>query len=223
MLEASRTYKWIWVPAVFLLLGIMRPVSTYYLPDILTMAGELPPEAAALFTVPSAENVMASTLSQFSTIGLLVLVLAGMNTVAGERATGTAELVLARSVSTIPMMSAKWAALMTPLVVSLRLDLAVPHITRISSSVLWNGDRLPAAGLICCMAGLDRNACAPLGAVLRGPVAAFISLAVAGVLSLLSGLLPSRVLWSPGRLSGMAAERILGAGAARGHRYSLPC
>ena len=78
---------------------------------------------------PSAENVMASTLSQFSTIGLLVLVLAGMNTVAGERATGTAELVLARSVSTIPMMSAKWAALMTRWSFLLRLDLAVPHIT----------------------------------------------------------------------------------------------
>lgn len=39
--------------------------------------GEVPPEAAALFTIPSADSVMASTLSQFSTIGLLVLVLAG--------------------------------------------------------------------------------------------------------------------------------------------------
>lgn len=54
----------------------------------------------------------------------------------------------------------------------------------------------------------------PLGAILRGPAAAFISLAVAGALSLLSSLLPSHVQWSPGRLGGMAAEQILGAGSS---------
>lgn len=215
MLEASRTYKWIWVPAVFLLLGIMQPVSTYYLPDILTMAGELPPEAAALFTVPSAENVMASTLSQFSTIGLLVLVLAGMNTVAGERATGTAELVLARSVSTIPMMSAKWAALMTLLVVSFAIGLggAAYYTYQLIGPLKW-GSVTSGGGLYAVWLAWIVTLVLPLGAVLRGPAAAFISLAVAGVLSLLSGLLPSRVLWSPGRLSSMAAERILGTGSS---------
>lgn len=215
MSEASRTYKWIWVPAIFLLLGIMQPVSTYYLPEILSMAGEVPPEAAALFTVPSAESVMASTLSQFNIIGLLVLVLAGMNTVAGERATGTAELVLARSVSTIPMMTAKWAAMMTLMLVSFALGLggAAYYTYQLIGPLDWAAVT-SGAGLYAVWLAWIVTLLLPLGAILRGPAAAFISLAVAGALSLLSSLLPSHLQWSPGRLGGMAAEQILGSGSS---------
>lgn len=39
MLEMWRSFKWLWVPLVFILLGIMQPVTTYYLPQILEMAG----------------------------------------------------------------------------------------------------------------------------------------------------------------------------------------
>ncbi|EFU38514.1 hypothetical protein PVOR_29863 [Paenibacillus vortex V453] len=214
MLEASRTYKWIWVPAVFLLLGIMQPVSTYYLPEILTMSGEVPPEAAALFTIPSADSVMASTLSQFSTIGLLVLVLAWMNTVAGERATGTAELVLTRTVSTLPMMGAKWAAMMTLMLVSFALGLAgaAYYTHQLIGPLEWGA--VASGGLLYAVwLAWIVTLVLPLGAVLRGPAAAFISLGTAAALSLLSGLLPSRFQWSPGRLSSMAAEWMLGAGA----------
>lgn len=215
MLESGRTYKWIWVPAVFLLLGIMQPVSTYYLPEILTMAGEVPPEAAALFTVPSAESVLASALSQFSVIGLLVLVLAGMNTVAGERATGTAELVLARSVSTIPMMAAKWAAMMTLVAASFALGLGgAAYYTHLLIGPLEWGAVASGGGLYVVWLAWIVTLALPLGAVLRGPAAAFISLAVAGALSLLAGLLPSRLQWNPGRLSSMAAERIVGEGSS---------
>lgn len=211
VLEASRTYKWIWVPAVFLLLGIMQPVTTYYLPEILTMSGELPPEAADLFTIPSPENVMMTTLSQFSTIGLLVLVLAGMNVVAGERATGTAELVLTRVASTLPLMAAKWAATMTLMAVSFALGLAGAgyYTSQLIGFLEWDavigGGVLYAAWL-----ALIVTLALSLGAVLRGPAAAFISLGAAAALSLLSGLFPSSLQWSPGRLSSVAAEWMLG-------------
>jgi ABC-2 type transport system permease protein len=32
MLELWRSYKWLWVPLVFLFLGIIQPAATYYLP-----------------------------------------------------------------------------------------------------------------------------------------------------------------------------------------------
>ncbi|GAB6927202.1 ABC transporter permease subunit [Paenibacillus sp. JCM 10914] len=214
MLESARTFKWIWVPAVFLLLGIMQPLSTYYLPEILKMSGEIPPEAAALFTVPSAESVMASTLSQFSTIGLLVLVLSGMNLVAGERATGTAELVLTRTASTLPMIAAKWAAMMSLVVASFILGLAgaAYYTYQLIGPIAWN--TLISGGTIYVLwLAWIVTLILPLGAILRGPAAAFISLGIAAGLSLLSGLLPTRFSWNPGRLSSLAAERILGDGS----------
>ncbi|MGV2787005.1 hypothetical protein GNF98_15050, partial [Clostridium perfringens] len=136
------------------------------------------------------------------------------NTVAGERATGTAELDLARSVSTIPMMAAKWAAMMTWMVVSLARGLggAADYTDQVIGPLEW-GAVTSGGGLYVVWLAWIVTLVLPLGAFLRGPAAAFISLAVAGVLSLLSGLLPSRVQWSPGRLSSMAAERILGIGS----------
>lgn len=42
MLEMARSYKLIWIPVVFILLGIMQPLTTYYLPEILKASGDVP-------------------------------------------------------------------------------------------------------------------------------------------------------------------------------------
>ncbi|SMF71263.1 ABC-2 type transport system permease protein [Paenibacillus uliginis N3/975] len=216
MLEIIRSYKFIWVPVVFLLLGIMQPVSTYYLPEILSMSANMPEEALALFKMPAPGEVVAQTLSQYSMIGLLVLVLAGMNTVAGERTSGTGELLLARSISPAAMITAKWGALMTLLVISFGLGLAgsAYYTAELIGPLEWS--RIAASGgLYTLWLGGVLSLVLPLGAVLKGPAAAFISLAVAALLSLLSGLFPSQMKWSPGRLSSLAAEWLVGgAGAA---------
>jgi ABC-2 type transport system permease protein len=39
MLETARTYKLIWIPVVFILLGAMQPVVTYYMPEICGQRG----------------------------------------------------------------------------------------------------------------------------------------------------------------------------------------
>ncbi|MGM1047433.1 MAG: ABC transporter permease [Bacillota bacterium] len=211
MLEIIRSYKFIWVPVVFLLLGIMQPVSTYYLPEILSMSANMPEEALALFKMPAPGEVVAQTLSQYSMIGLLVLVLAGMNTVAGERTSGTGELLLARSISPAAMITAKWGALMTLLVISFGLGLAgsAYYTAELIGPLEWS--RIAASGgLYTLWLGGVLSLVLPLGAVLKGPAAAFISLAVAALLSLLSGLFPSQMKWSPGRLSSLAAEWLVG-------------
>ena len=211
MLEAARNYKLIWVPIVFLMLGIMQPLSTYYLPDILSMSANIPKEAAALFETPPPAKVVAQTMSQYSTVGLLVLVLAGMNTVAGERLSGTGELLLARSVSPAAMIFAKWAAMMTLLVISLALGLAgsAYYTEQLIGSVEWI--KVASSGsLYSLWLAWVLTLLLPLGTVLSGPAAAFISLASAALLSLLSGWFPSYMDWSPGRLSGLSAEWLVG-------------
>ncbi|UNK17779.1 ABC transporter permease [Paenibacillus sp. N3/727] len=216
MLEIIRSYKFIWVPVVFLLLGIMQPISTYYMPEILSMSANMPEEALALFKMPAPSEVVVQTLSQYSLIGLLVLVLAGMNTVAGERISGTGELLLARSISPAAMITAKWGALMTLLVISFGLGLAgsAYYTAELIGPLEWS--RIAASGgLYTLWLGGILSLVLPLGAVLKGPAAAFISLAVAALLSLLSGLFPSQMKWSPGRLSSLAAEWLIGgAGSA---------
>lgn len=210
MLEARRNHKLIWVPIVFLLLGIMQPLTTFYLPEILSMSGDLPPEAAALFTTPPPEGVIVTTLNQFSTIGVLVLVLSAMNTVAGERSTGTFELVLTRSISTFSVITAKWAALMTILILSFGLGLAgsAYYTYQLIGPVEW-GALIGGGMLYALWLAWIVTLVLPLGAVLRGPATAFISLGIAAVCALLSSLFPSKILWNPGHLSNLASQWLL--------------
>ncbi|MGG1880443.1 ABC transporter permease subunit [Paenibacillus cisolokensis] len=211
VIEAARSYKWIWVPAVFLLLGVMQPVMMYYLPDILRASGELPPEAAALITTPPPEEIIASTLSQFSTIGLLVLVLSAMNIVAGERTSGTTEMILSRSSSVLTMMTAKWAAMMSLLLLSFALGYvgAVYYTYQLIGPLEW-GTLAGAGAVYAVWLAWIVTLLLPLGAVLRGPAAAFLSLGIAAALTLLASLLPSQLPWSPGRLSAIAAAMLTG-------------
>src|SRR5690606_38665844 len=94
LVEGVRNYKWIWIPLVFVLLGIMQPVMTYFLPQLLETAGGLPEGAVIELPTPTGSQVMAETMSNFNTIGLLVLVLAFMGTIASERSSGVAGMVL---------------------------------------------------------------------------------------------------------------------------------
>ena len=211
MLDMTRSYKFIWIPVVFLILGIMQPVSTYYLPEILSMSAGMPEEALALFKMPSPAEVVAQTLSQYSLIGLLVLVLAGMNMVAGDRLSGTGELLLARSISPAAIITAKWGALMTLLIISFGLGLAgsAYYTAELIGPLEWSRVAV-SGGLYTMWLAWVLSLVLPLGSVLRGPAAAFISLAVAGLLSMVSGFFPSQTKWSPGRLSSLAAEWMAG-------------
>ncbi|WP_106766958.1 ABC transporter permease [Paenibacillus faecalis] len=211
MLEHTRSYKFIWVPIVFLLIGITQPISVYYLPEILSLSGNVPEEALALFQTPSSSEVVAQTLGQYSMVGLLVLVLAGMNTVAGERTSGTGELLLARSISPALIITAKWGALMTLLVTSFGLGLAgsAYYTAELIGPLDWSAVAA-SGGIYALWLGWVLGLVLPLGAIFKGPATAFISLGTAALLSLLSGLFPSYTQWSPDRLRSFAADWLAG-------------
>ncbi|MCM3610121.1 ABC transporter permease [Planococcus sp. MERTA32b] len=106
--ENLRNYKIFWIPAVFILLGIMEPVSNYFLPQILDSVGNLPEGTVLEFPVPEPEQVMAAIMGQYQLLGLLILVLAYMGTIAGERKSGTATLLYARPLSFSAYFISKW-------------------------------------------------------------------------------------------------------------------
>lgn len=112
-LESARNFKWIWVPLVFILFCIIDPLSTYYLPQIIESTGGLPEGATIDIPTPPAPDVFMMSVSQLNMLGILVVALITMGTIAGERKSGVAELILVKPVSHSVYITAKWTAHLT--------------------------------------------------------------------------------------------------------------
>ncbi|MFD1030012.1 ABC transporter permease [Metaplanococcus flavidus] len=106
--ENLRNYKLFWIPVVFILLGIMEPLTNYFLPQILDSVGNLPEGTVLEFPTPLPEQIMAAIMGQYQLVGLLVIALAYMGTIAGERKSGTATLLYVRPLSFMAYFMSKW-------------------------------------------------------------------------------------------------------------------
>ncbi|WP_141556827.1 hypothetical protein [Bacillus sp. Marseille-P3800] len=101
-LEAWRHYKLLWLPALFIILGAMQPLTYYYMEELLSLLGGLPEGANLSFPTLTGEQVLMDTLNQFSQIGMIAVVLSIMGVFAYERKSGEAMLVF---VKPIPLWS----------------------------------------------------------------------------------------------------------------------
>lgn len=112
-LEYWRNFSWVWVPVVFILLAIMDPLTTHFLPIILDALGGMPD--GTIFEIPEVlpPDALMMSLVQFSSFGVLIIVLLTMGTIAGERKSGIAELVLVKPVKYSIYITAKWLAKLT--------------------------------------------------------------------------------------------------------------
>ena len=106
--ENLRNFKIFWIPAVFILFGIMEPVTSYFLPQILDSVGNLPDGAVIEIPQPEPAQILAAVLGQYQFVGLLVLVLAYMGSIAGERKSGAATLLYVRPLSFASYFFSKW-------------------------------------------------------------------------------------------------------------------
>lgn len=109
LVEMWRNFKWIWVPITFILLGVKEPLSSYYLPQIIDSLGGLPKGAVIQIPVPTAAEVLVTGLGQYTTLGVLIIVLTTMGVLAGERKSGVAAMILVKPVSYSSFITAKWA------------------------------------------------------------------------------------------------------------------
>ncbi|AOZ93498.1 ABC transporter permease [Paenibacillus crassostreae] len=213
MLEMSRSFKLLWIPIVFTILGIMQPVVSVYMPDILKMSSGVPEEMFALYELPSPPVVMVQVLSQYSTLGILVLVLAGMNSVSGERYGGTAELIMVRPISTISIILSKWFAQCTALFMAFGIGYmaAYYYIYQMIGELSWKSGII-SFGLYGLWLLLGITITLFFSTILRGGAAAFVTLAILAILSLLNAILPRWFSWSPSRLISLATESLTGNG-----------
>lgn len=201
-LELIRSYKWLWVPLIFLLLGIAQPITSYLLPDLLKVAGNLPEGAIMEIPLPRPGESLASVLSNYNTIGLLVLTLAFMSSITGERQRGITSLIMAKPVSGFAYLSSKWTASVMLAWTSLLLGYGGAWyyvdmlLGKVNAMHALEALLLYALWLAFLMALLIL-----MGSWLAsGGAAAAVTLLSAAVLTLASGLLTNWLFFSPTRL-----------------------
>lgn len=221
MLEMARNFKWIWVPITFILLGVMDPLTTFYMPQILDAAGGLPEGTVIEIPTPAPVDVLMMSLSQFSTIGVLLIILTSMGAVAGERKSGVAELILVKPVSYGSFITTKWAAMLCLLWVSF---LAGYLASWYYISVLF--EQIPIVEVFISFAiygiwlSFVLSVTIFFSSLFKSPGAAgAASLAFVIILSLVSGTLAHIFEWSPAQLMGYA-EGVLRTGTLQDHSVS---
>lgn len=123
LVENLRNFKWIWVPLVMVLIASMDPISSYYLPQIIDAVGGMPEGTEINIPDFKPSDVVMMSLSQISSIGVLIIVLMSMGTISGERKSGVSELVLVKPVSYRNYITAKWASVLLITLVALSLGM----------------------------------------------------------------------------------------------------
>ncbi|MBS4220048.1 hypothetical protein KHA96_17180 [Bacillus sp. FJAT-49711] len=107
-LDAKRSYKLLWLPVVFMFLGILQPLSSFYLPEILKGAGGLPEGMAITLPEQTASEVLASALTdQFDQMGLIVIVMVAMGAIVSDKNNGMLAFILTRNTTLVEYLLSK--------------------------------------------------------------------------------------------------------------------
>lgn len=96
LLEAARSYKLLWMPLVFLALGISDPLVNYYMDEILASVGNLPEGFELVMPELAPADLLRASTGQFQLIGLAVLTAVTAGAVSRERQNGTAVMIYTR-------------------------------------------------------------------------------------------------------------------------------
>ncbi|MDR4890185.1 ABC transporter permease subunit [Fredinandcohnia sp. QZ13] len=210
-IEMTRNFKILWIPLVFILLGIMQPVTSYYLPEIIKAAGELPEGAVFEMPIPSPQEVIVQTFGQYTQIGILVLVLAFMGIVAAEKNSGVSDIILVKPVSFANYITAKWVSIVFMTVGSFLLGiLASWYYTGVLIGDIGFGELIKGSLVYGTWLVFLVTVTLLLSSLFKSNlIVAFVSLLVAIGLSAITSLLSKWMTWSPARLSTHASKLLL--------------
>lgn len=108
LMESWRSFKFLWLPLVFVILGVTEPLTRYYMEDILKSVGNMPEGFEMTFPDFTAQDVLLATLEQYQLIGLIVVISAFIGAISRERQNGTATLLYVRPISSTVIYMSKW-------------------------------------------------------------------------------------------------------------------
>ncbi|MCL6572832.1 MAG: ABC transporter permease [Bacillus sp. (in: Bacteria)] len=214
LLEMWRNFKWIWVPITFILLGVSEPLTSFYLPQIIDSLGGLPEGTIIEIPVPTAVEVLIQGLSQYTSIGVLIITLTSMGLIAAERKSGVAAMILVKPVSFISFVTAKWAGGLLLVWVSFFFGyLSTWYYTGLLFAWIPIGDFLQSFFFYALWLTLVLTVTIFFSAAVLTPgMAGFISLAVVFIFSIGSSMFSQWLEWSPAHLTGYANVMLLEKG-----------
>lgn len=220
-LEMWRNFKWIWVPLTFILLGVNQPLSSYYMPQIIDAVGGLPKGAVIKMPVPSAAEVIVAGLSQYTSLGVLIIVLTAMGLIAAERKSGVAAMILVKPVSFASFVTAKWAGSFLLLLVSFFLGyLATWYYTGILFDWVSFGTVFESYLLYSLWFALVLTVTVFFSASMLTPgLVGFSALAVVIIINILSSSFAHWIKWSPVQLTDYSNQLLL---TGRVSKYIMP-
>lgn len=111
-IQMVRDFKIVWLPLVFILLGITQPVMTYYLPTILEALGSgqgitIDPS----MTTQQGGEILAGTLgAQFDQLGIMIIAISLMGIIQTDKANGMLAFILTRPVAVRSYVGGKIAS-----------------------------------------------------------------------------------------------------------------
>ncbi len=107
-IELKRSYKVIIVPFAFAIIMVTLPITMKLLPTLIQQ--DLPEGAVISVPESSAADIVSGIYANFEQLGLIVLILVMMGTVASEREKGSAALILSKPIGRSGYILAKWTA-----------------------------------------------------------------------------------------------------------------
>ena len=104
LIEAFKTYKLLIMGAVFLIFGIMSPLTAKMMPEILRWAMELDPSTAGidlsfLFSNPTALDAWMQFYGNVGQIGVIILVIVFSGMLSSELSKGTLTIILTKGLT----------------------------------------------------------------------------------------------------------------------------
>lgn len=203
MLEMTRNFKWVWVPIAFILLGVMDPLTTYYLPQILDSVGGLPEGTVIEMPTPPAPEILLMSIGQYNMLGVLIIVLITMGSISGERKSGVAGIILVKPVAFSSYITAKWAGILLITWVSFFLGLLASwYYVGILFDWIPFGDFIQAFFLYGIWLSFVLTLTIFFNSFFKSPgVVGFVSIATILILSLVSGSFSHLLEWSPAQLT----------------------
>ena len=107
--EGWRSYKYLWIPLLFLFLGVSEPLTNYFMEDILAAVGNMPEGFQMIMPQLEAADLLLAAIEQFQLIGVIVLIAVFIGSISRERSNGTATLIYVRPVAPAAIYLSKWA------------------------------------------------------------------------------------------------------------------
>jgi ABC-2 type transport system permease protein len=126
--EMVRGNRLLVVGAVFLILGIISPLTAKYTPELLKALGTGQQGVQITFPTPTVADAIAQYLKNVAGTGIFVAILLPMGMVAREKERGTAAFVLTKPVSRAAFLAAKLVALLALLGIGVLLAAAATYL-----------------------------------------------------------------------------------------------